>query len=368
MRNKNIVLFSSGISEQNGILTALDTALEQRGYTCEYWRGLFANANDLDNIALLPMLIKKIPTFDYAVLICEGHDTTVMQRMGKTETVHTMRDNVLFEIGLSVMALGPARTILVTDTSVRLPDDLTGLHQEPAVKQIVYRGDDRHSWHSAGEQLAFYLDSMTAVSAQIGAYIETTGSVLSPVVIGAASSTACGYVSNFVFRTLEHIEDGIETDGSGQLLRCPMEKIYMHILLPQSFGNDTSQKARTYLSRYERGRIPTARNRAAEFYFDRRGDELHIIDFPTTLVTSYDTARMILDLDADDAADPLASERFTAKELNLYEATLRHLLSEPYLTQVLQEQYPSLLPQALGAMKEKILDVLQHRFSIETFS
>ncbi|MBQ6119564.1 MAG: nucleotide-binding protein, partial [Clostridia bacterium] len=190
MQNKNIVLFSSGVSEKNGVLRALDTALEQRGYVCEYWRDLFANANDAKNIALLPMLIKKIPTFDYAVLICEGHDTTVMRRQGRSETVHTMRDNVLFEIGLCVMALGLSRTILVTDGDVHLPEDLTGVRQETAVKRIVYRGGDTRSWRQAGESLTAYLDSMESVSDEIGRYIRETGMILSPVVIGAASSTA----------------------------------------------------------------------------------------------------------------------------------------------------------------------------------
>ena len=37
-------------------------------------------AKDSRNISLLPMLVKKIPTFDFAVLICEGHDRTMVQR------------------------------------------------------------------------------------------------------------------------------------------------------------------------------------------------------------------------------------------------------------------------------------------------
>ncbi|MCR5783068.1 MAG: nucleotide-binding protein [Clostridia bacterium] len=364
MRNKNIVLFSSGISEQNGILTALDTALEQRGYVCEYWRDLFSGARDAGNIALLPMLIKKIPTFDYAVLICEGHDTTVMFRNGSSETVQTMRDNVLFEIGLCVMALGPSRTILVTDSKVRLPDDLTGLHNETALKRIVCRPEDQSSWQKAGADLTDYLDSMERVSDEIGRYIMATGTVLSPVVIGAASSTACGYVSNFIFRTLEHIDDGILTD-CGEKIHFPISKIHFHIVLPVSFDSYTSQSARIYLEKYHRGKVLSARNRAAEFRFEIRGDELHIIDFPTTLVTSYDTARMILALDADDIADPGAAERFTLKELNLYEAALRQLLSEEYLAQVLEEQYPDTDPGTVSRMKADIMDIIQNRMYIE---
>ncbi|HHU53869.1 MAG TPA: nucleotide-binding protein [Clostridiaceae bacterium] len=119
MKNKHIILFSSGISEEKGILDSLVSTLEVKGYMCSYWRDLFSGANDSDNIAILPMLIKKIPTFDYAILVCEGHDITTIQRQGTLEQVYTMRDNVLFEIGLCVMALGLSKTILVTDALVR---------------------------------------------------------------------------------------------------------------------------------------------------------------------------------------------------------------------------------------------------------
>ena len=74
MRSQNIVLFSSGVSEREGISLAIRDALEGMGYSCSYWRELFRDAKDSRNISLLPMLVKKIPTFDFAVLICEGHD------------------------------------------------------------------------------------------------------------------------------------------------------------------------------------------------------------------------------------------------------------------------------------------------------
>ena len=136
MRSQNIVLFSSGVSEREGISLAIRDALEAMGYSCSYWQELFRDAKDSRNISLLPMLVKKIPTFDFAVLICEGHDRTMVQRGEHGETVPTMRDNVLFEIGLCVMALGLPRVILVTDGQVRLPEDLMGPNNGLAVKQV----------------------------------------------------------------------------------------------------------------------------------------------------------------------------------------------------------------------------------------
>ena len=365
MQNKNIVLFSSGISARKGLLAALQQALNEKGYICECWRDLFANAKDANNIALLPMLIKKIPTFDYAVLVCEGHDVTMIKRNASEEMVHTMRDNVLFEIGLCVMALGPSRTILITDKDTRLPDDLIGIDHKIALKRILYTENDEDSYIRAKDSLTSYLAHMELASEEINQYIRATGYDLSPVVIGAASSTACGYINNFIFRTLEHIHEGIIFKADGQTHYYPNEKIHMHIILPTIFDKTTPQLSRQLMSRYRSGYVPTARNRAAEFSFEIWGDELHIIDFPTTLVTSYDTAKTILSLDADDTVDVRAAARFTSKELNLYEATLKKLLSEEYLTEVLREQYPELTAAESSAMKERVLDIIKNRLYIE---
>ena len=80
MRKINVVLFSSGYSEQNGILNKVISGLERKGYNVFCWRNLFQNAHKIDQIALLPILIKKIPTFDFAIIIGEGHDKTEMLR------------------------------------------------------------------------------------------------------------------------------------------------------------------------------------------------------------------------------------------------------------------------------------------------
>ena len=57
---------------------------------------------------------------------------------------------------------------------------------------------------------------------------------------------------------------------------------------------------------------------------------MHIYDYPTTLVTGYQTARMILRIKADDETDSYAEKRFNAKELDLFENALKTLLQESY--------------------------------------
>ena len=364
MTDRNIVLFSSGVSEQSGLLSALSRSLTEKGYSCAYWRDLFRNARDAHNIALLPMLIKKIPTFDYAVLICEGHDTTTIRRADSSECVHTMRDNVLFEIGLCVMALGLSRTILVTDSLVRLPDDLVGVGKTTALKRVVYTSSDTQSMHRAQEQVLAYIAQVENASSEIDRYIRQSADELTPVVIGAASSTACGYVSNFVFRTLEQIDKGILDSETGETMFFAPDRIFMHIVVPETFDEKTSPAAAAALEKYRKATVPSARNREAEFRYFIRDDALHIVDFPTSIVTSYDTARMILNMNADDTPDVAAAQRFTMKELRLFEATLRAMLTRDYLIQVVREQYASLSPDEQEHIISCVLRVVPDRIEV----
>ena len=337
----------------SGIVISIREALLRHGYSCHYWRDLFQGARNPENIALLPMLIKKIPTFDFAVLICEGHDLTRIKRGEKTEIVHTMRDNVLFEIGLCTMALGMNRTILVTDGDVRLPDDLHGRGDSAAVKVMQYRKNEPESSSLAAEETAGYIHEVSAafqreldlsiieVADNIDRYIQENRTVLAPTVIGASVSTATGYVSNFILRTLEKCDQGfiLEDTPAGGLTFIPDEKIYMHIILPEVYRPEIASKSRARLNRLPTGYVPSARFRRAEFKYRMEGEEMHIIDYPTTLVTSYQTAKLILKMEADDEKDPLAEERFHAKELDFFENALKVLLSERFVREIVVHFY-----------------------------
>lgn len=357
MRPFNIVLFSSGVSENNGILDTVQARLNALGHRCHYWRDLFAGAHDMDNIALLPTLIKKIPTFDFAVLICEGHDRTYLYRGEEHECVNTMRDNVLFEVGLCVMALGLSRTILLTDDQVRMPDDLTGVGNELAVARFVYHADCANG---TGD-----MNRMDEAIACVDAYVRSHAKDISPVVIGAAASTACGYVSNFVFRTLERIDTGVVLEGSDQLRYFPPEKIYMHIILPEVYSAQTPDRARQLMRQLRRGCVPNARMRKAEFFCRIEGDELHILDYPTTLVTSYDTARTILSLEADDEQDAEARSRFVAKEMDLFENALETVLTASFARDTVEHNYAHLSAPERERMIGQVAQILARRTFVE---
>ena len=122
-RKQNLIIFSAGESVRNGSVDYLKEKLSEKNICCRDWRELFKNANDSEHIALLPVLMKKIPTFDFALVFAEGVDST----FAHGETQRSMRDNVLFELGMSIASLGAERVILLAQDNVHIPDDLAGI-------------------------------------------------------------------------------------------------------------------------------------------------------------------------------------------------------------------------------------------------
>lgn len=366
MRKINIVIFSSGVSEKSGTLANLIDGLTSKGYNCFCWRDLFKNAKDKNNIALLPMLIKKIPTFDFAVLICEGHDITTMYRNNEYITVPSMRDNVLFEIGLSSMALGLSRVILLTDSKVHIPDDLIGINGQLAFKHIIFNNvnlnktvNDIENYINKNKENYDY----DRVIDDIDEYINNNKRYISPVVIGAATSIAIGYVNNFIIRLLENIVNGF--DAQGKYLKFSKKHIYLNIIIPEHYDENTVKWAKEKQSEFSNATLKSARHRDLTFNYKIKDADLYIYDFPTTLVTSYSTAKMILDIQADDETDNYAEKRFNDKELDLFVATLKSILRKDYILNTINLYYPTSNDYEKQVMIDNICYILDHNFKIE---
>jgi hypothetical protein len=74
----------------------------------------------------LDLLLRSLDTIDYAILIIT-QDDLISQRSGSATTP---RDNVIFELGVFLGRLGPARTFVVTDdydSPIPLPSDPAGI-------------------------------------------------------------------------------------------------------------------------------------------------------------------------------------------------------------------------------------------------
>ncbi len=71
----------------------------------------------------LENLVEKVRSFDYAILVLSQDDVVI----SRGDVKMTARDNVLFELGLFMGALGRGYTFIVCENEITLPSDLAGI-------------------------------------------------------------------------------------------------------------------------------------------------------------------------------------------------------------------------------------------------
>lgn len=368
MRPQNIIVFSSG----KNLKVAERLADGMRSDDCrpvvwkDYFQAVFGSEYErTKSYALFPFLSKKIPSFDFAVVVAGDDDATrkdspatdwqgFAPSSGNEHDFITTRDNVVFELGMCCMALGETRVILVRHKDVRLLDDLRGRNAD---QRKVEGADGLECTLLTTDNIqltAFEYSDMAdlpGMATNILDYVRKSHDVFAPVVIGAACATASGYIGNFV-ASLCHGLAAARAPGNPERFlsyggrACTPEEARRHvdpktaeilILLPDSsrpppeeflknpkrflFGNwYPNQGVRTD------GRLEDKR-RPIEFCADVSDSGVRYVDVPTTILASYETARRILEIDADEEKMEVGQKtRFLAKEMDNFEAALRKLL------------------------------------------
>lgn len=113
-------VFIGSSTEGIGIAEIIQLGLEHIA-ECTIWsQGVFGLS-----MGTLESLVNGVSRFEYAVLILTPDDVTTK----RSTTANTPRDNVLFELGLFMGALGRAHTFIVygRDDKIDLPTDLAGV-------------------------------------------------------------------------------------------------------------------------------------------------------------------------------------------------------------------------------------------------
>lgn len=308
---KQIVIFSSG--EQKDTITQLANVLNQYDCQCTLWMELFTRQKEKDKFALLPALLKKIPTFDFAIILATPDERIKRCRKDVVEEFTGMRDNVIFEIGLCTMALGCNRTILLQHKDVYLFDDLIGV---PG----IHSSSNFLSASALGVKCFTYNDedNLKALFDDIAQYIDIEQQEYSPIIIGAACSTAIGYFNMYIKRISSLLAD-YPFKGPKKLL----------IMVPEYITKTINKDIDEYYlaHNYEKINITTNEGRNISTYTKIKGDKMIICDIPTSISASYQTIQAILSVDASDIHDANAEYRFLKKEANLFYLTLKKLLA-----------------------------------------
>lgn len=355
MRRQNVIMFSSGKNKRiaHAIARRMDESVCKTVVWDEFFNKIYGEEYTLKkSYALFPFLIKKIPSFDYAIIVAGNDDRMRKNGVDGHEYV-TTRDNVIFELGLCAMALGEKRVIIVHHKEVRLIDDLRGYGEE--AQRRIREGEigfEDTVLSSSNVQLKTfdYADGADfgAIASKICVYIRETCQSYSPVVVGAACSTALGYRDNFLkafSKAIEKIDfsipgtamcGGKDAPWLREALSHP-EQVEIHVLLPSMEAVERYPKllseTRAFLGEYLYGQHGTFADckimdsaRTIGFCCKPVNGRLHVIDMPTTLLASQKTAQKILDIKADDAIEKDHLSRLLAKEIDLFRNTLTQFL------------------------------------------
>ncbi len=333
MRKQNVIIFSAGESIRNGKIAFIRKVLEEHNICCSEWHDLFHFAHNAQQIALLPALAKKIPTFDFALIFAEGVDEVKLRGI---EDCKTMRDNVLFELGLCVMGLGTERVILFAEDSIHLPDDLAGIGKIGIEHITFHEKDDFEASlhkveHTITEKALLYDEQFSQQLDAIIQHINVNARIISPVFIGAAVSSAEAYFTNFIIRLLEHTNGCFHGKGaSDQTYQFPKD-FQIKIIMPTGVDQMTRTAISNYYQRHRLQEFVVEAAGIRDLFFHGTYDEakqaLIIYDIPSSITASYVVVNSILNIDSDDEYDISAEKRFITKEMDIYEYTLKKLFT-----------------------------------------
>ncbi len=357
-RKQNVIIFSAGESVRNGNVEYIKQQLKEKDIICSDWRELFEQAHDTEHIALLPSLSKKIPTFDFALILAEGVDKI---KLRGDDELSAMRDNVVFELGLCVMALGVERVILLAEETVRIPEDLVGIGKI-GIECVIFSSANKVSAVQKVEHII--LDRSESFSRKFSSqlndiveHININAELISPVFIGAAVSSAEAYFLNFIVRLLENADKGFSPKNNMGIRYKFPDDFKIKIIVPSTIDSLTRNEISKYYKKhnFQEFVIQDAGIRGLFFNgkFNEIDNSLTIVDIPTSITASYAVVNSILNIDSDDDFDTFAEERFVTKEMDVYAFALNKLL----ISKVARERLAFITDIE---KKEKILEMMKN--------
>ena len=363
MRQQNVICFSSGLS-----LPIVDALVENvnkinSSINIQSWKTFITssygessnNKTDLCSEQAEPrkfhplfrFLTKNIPSFDFAIIIA-GQDDIVYPNPNPntnqplSSSRKEMRDNVVFELGMCCMALGESKVILLQQDGVRLLDNLRGENDNEPDLTIDTIQLEAFSYASVKD--------IPGIAEKISDYINQAAHIYDPVIVGSACATADAYFKNFVKAfnyalNLYQKKDNEKPvklefpDHPEYLDFCEkLDNIELHIMMPTEnvlkiadfryVCADKLYKNKEF-NIVRECRI-TDPGRTISFACKKVCNKLFIIDLPTTMLASYDTAQTILGI-ADNTVEDKRLEQeemYLAKEIDMFKETLQSLFKK----------------------------------------
>ncbi len=272
--------------------------------------------------AVMANLFQKARLFDFALMILRPDDIRAgTDEQNQPITVDVPRDNVIFELGLFMGAIGGRNALAVVSDSagsLQLPSDMFGFDR------LNLAGEDEASVQAAAPDIL--LKIMTSY--------ESIGLSLLP-----STGLATGYFNNFVRPVCRYLEGGrvtidekdIDVSNGGYLF---------DIVIPRTLKITGQEALANYRQRHGDALVARSVKLAARpypFYVHVAPDDgrLHIVDYVTPLSASVAAIDLVLEteLTLDTAEDPggperlqLAKDLMEEREIANFRRTIQKLL------------------------------------------
>lgn len=292
-------IFIGSSSEAKAIAIQLSEEIEKSinaEVTCWFDEGVFEV-----NTSTLSSLLNGRLLYDYALLLATRDDLTTSRKKQNS----TPRDNVIFEFGLFLGALGENRTLLLQENGAKIPTDLNGI-TVPRFNLIP--------------------DSIGELSKNIVQHIKNNEG-LNEYSVLPSTALAVGYYYSFI-KTVTHSIN--EVADSLDLKDDSCESVEVKIVIPSKLSVDIGQKAKTLYEEnsFKDGFIKSGKRPfPIKYVFDKVNTKHAIIyDMPTTLNTIRPTCEKLLKKSSVGitANQSIVEER----ELNNFKSTLESLTNE----------------------------------------
>lgn len=215
-----------------------------------------------NNKNTLETLLNEASLFDFGIMIATKDDFTT----SRDDIFETVRDNVVFELGLFLGRLGTNRAFVLQEKDAKLPSDLLGI--------TIPRFEKTEPLHSNYD-----------LNKEINNIIKLIKSKITLGELGLLPSTvlAIGYFENFVSMVCDALhDDKIEING----------KIYkdfqFNIVIPKDLDADIKKRAKIYFKKLKFEEIKIGTNGRSypiyiQFDEENSSDTIVLFDMPTTI-------------------------------------------------------------------------------------
>lgn len=262
----------------------------------------------------LTNLLRFVQCYDFAVLVISEDDVTTSRKTSQASP----RDNVIFELGLFMGALGRRRTFVIVtrteDGPPKLPSDLlgnTGVYLSKGLQESL----DPVSLSTELKQLVETIEARNK---------ESTLQLL------PSTGLAIGYFENFVVPVCQELANAKTVKLGDIEFDLSDDHFDFTIVLPKTLSDASVQGAKRFCKdKGVQDFAVKAGSRSFPFYVDSKLEEgrLTFYDFPTTLRASHEAVQLAL------SGPYIGYGKHHAvlddKEISNFERTVRILLARP---------------------------------------